>query len=534
PQVGARICLNSHIGTVRFVGPVDSTNGIWIGVEWDDPSRGKHDGSKDGKQSKISGSFIRPTAGVQYGVSFLEALTSKYIEALHGSETQEKVLLGSSAGAIEVEAVSLDKIRRKFARLDHLREISLDNANIVRGDSNGSISQTCPNIRGLDLSQNLLSSWEVVAQITREMPLLERLALNRNRLQLPSCSESLLDAFQKISEIQLNNTLLTWAEICWLMAILPRLQVLEVGYNQLTSLALHHSLGQFPQLSSLQSLNLDSNLFSDWVHICTVLKEYPNLQRLILTANNIESIPLLLNQQRNDTFPSLRYLFLSDNQISSWNSIDALSTWLPNLQSLSLSGNPLVHGIDNEKHARPFTIARVPNLVMLDGTSITFRERTDSELFYLSQIIQQGVQTEAQRQEEHPRWAVLCELHGRPNEIQNLPTAPDKLSNHLMGLYFFLTDKLPISLQNGSYRSRVISQGGCTMDHSKKISMQVLPSMSLRILRIKICKVLKLDVRRTKLRCWLRMWDGSFAELEAVNNTRDLDWLGLENGSQLI
>lgn len=54
------------------------------------------------------------------------------------------VTLGSSQGAIQVEAVSLNKIREKFARLDRLREISLDNANVVRADPRGSISKTCP------------------------------------------------------------------------------------------------------------------------------------------------------------------------------------------------------------------------------------------------------------------------------------------------------------------------------------------------------------------------------------------------------
>lgn len=39
-----------HIGTVRFSGPVEQTSGTWLGIEWDDPKRGKHDGSKDGKQ----------------------------------------------------------------------------------------------------------------------------------------------------------------------------------------------------------------------------------------------------------------------------------------------------------------------------------------------------------------------------------------------------------------------------------------------------------------------------------------------------
>ena len=48
--VGTRVNLNNHIGTIKYVGPVNNTTGIWLGVEWDDPARGKHDGSKDGKQ----------------------------------------------------------------------------------------------------------------------------------------------------------------------------------------------------------------------------------------------------------------------------------------------------------------------------------------------------------------------------------------------------------------------------------------------------------------------------------------------------
>lgn len=51
PAIGARICLPSgHVGTIKYVGPVDGTTGLWLGVEWDDISRGKHDGIKDGKR----------------------------------------------------------------------------------------------------------------------------------------------------------------------------------------------------------------------------------------------------------------------------------------------------------------------------------------------------------------------------------------------------------------------------------------------------------------------------------------------------
>ena len=33
---------------MRYVGPIDGTKGDWLGVEWDEPSRGKHDGGHKG------------------------------------------------------------------------------------------------------------------------------------------------------------------------------------------------------------------------------------------------------------------------------------------------------------------------------------------------------------------------------------------------------------------------------------------------------------------------------------------------------
>ena len=78
------------------------------------------------------------------GKSFLEALTSKYVENLHGRQSQEQVVLGSSQGTIVVEAVGLDKIRRKLANLEGLREVSLDNGNVASADPPGTIRSTCP------------------------------------------------------------------------------------------------------------------------------------------------------------------------------------------------------------------------------------------------------------------------------------------------------------------------------------------------------------------------------------------------------
>ena len=49
-RVGFRLQIGRDRATVRYVGPVNGQVGEWVGLEWDDPTRGKHDGSTGGKQ----------------------------------------------------------------------------------------------------------------------------------------------------------------------------------------------------------------------------------------------------------------------------------------------------------------------------------------------------------------------------------------------------------------------------------------------------------------------------------------------------
>lgn len=50
PPKGTRVSLSGSIGTIRYTGSVNNTTGLWLGIEWDDAQRGKHDGVKDGKR----------------------------------------------------------------------------------------------------------------------------------------------------------------------------------------------------------------------------------------------------------------------------------------------------------------------------------------------------------------------------------------------------------------------------------------------------------------------------------------------------
>lgn len=49
-HIGQRIQVGQHRASVRYVGTVKGQEGKWIGLDWDDAARGKHDGSLDGER----------------------------------------------------------------------------------------------------------------------------------------------------------------------------------------------------------------------------------------------------------------------------------------------------------------------------------------------------------------------------------------------------------------------------------------------------------------------------------------------------
>lgn len=46
--IGKRLSFDRQLCTVRYHGNVQGTKGKWLGVEWDDPTRGKHSGEYQG------------------------------------------------------------------------------------------------------------------------------------------------------------------------------------------------------------------------------------------------------------------------------------------------------------------------------------------------------------------------------------------------------------------------------------------------------------------------------------------------------
>ncbi|KAL4067794.1 hypothetical protein J3A83DRAFT_4096673 [Scleroderma citrinum] len=532
-HIGTRFCTTSgYLGTIRYVGNVNGTQGVWYGVEWDNPDRGKHDGVKDGRRYFTcrvpnAGSFIRPSKSLCFGVSFLTALSAKYVEKMHDTPTQEKIILGSSKGAIAVEAVGFDKVRNRLRALDRLREVSLDNEKIACGDDLGEIGRTCPNIRGLDLSANLLASWQSISNIVAELPLLERLVLNRNRF-LPLGSEFPACAFGHIVELQLNSTLVTWEEFREVLSFMPGLQVVELGYNRLTSL---HTKGLKP-IPRIHCLNFDTNELSDWADMAFSLSEFVVLHRLILSSNIIRTIPAL--KSHPSPLQSVQNLALSMNGLNHWKDVDRLTQWCPKLESLSLAGNPLSEQGETSHYARLFIIAKVPTLLVLDSTIISARERTDSELFYLSFVSKNIPASDEEKCRVHPQWNSLWQKHGKPIEAPPKSSGEDKLSKSLIGNSSLLSPGGILRL------FIVINVYHCNLPPNERLdhpgtptSLKVLSTMKLATFRPKLIKALRLPrtVSRDMVRVWLHVQD-RFVEL--CDDDHTLDWYGIHDRSDVF
>jgi tubulin-specific chaperone E len=128
--------------TLRFIGHLPSTSDestTWLGVEWDNPSRGKHSGTHQGIQyfeteQEGAGSFIKvPDARslkgkekelLRPGPKLWDAILDRYLP--EEEQDGQLLTLGSSNGAIKVEMPRLGRIKLGLADLKRLKEIGLE------------------------------------------------------------------------------------------------------------------------------------------------------------------------------------------------------------------------------------------------------------------------------------------------------------------------------------------------------------------------------------------------------------------------
>ncbi|KAI1130680.1 Thioesterase/thiol ester dehydrase-isomerase [Nemania abortiva] len=451
PQVGDRLSYDGAICTVRYLGEVAGTSGTWLGVEWDDAARGKHDGSHKGvryftcrSRSATPASFIRPTRPAEAPVSFIAALQDKYAAEL--ANTTAIQFSGKIA-----EEVGFEKTRSKQARLSELRYAVLDGSRIatVYGEGELSITDTCPKVVELDLSRNLFRKIGPVVAICSELPRLRELRLNGNRFQDILDDGDLREAnksLQSVKELALEETLLSWEEIGHLAKTFETLSALSASTNQLSSLP---PIPLSPLTSTLTSLNLEFNDFTAVTQLGS-LAALTALRHLHLKGNNISAIRVADSNESTPIFSTnLQYIDVSYNQISSWSFVDELPTCFPGLTSLRFAHNPIYDQPNPELSTNPnnsteeaymFTVGRLASLKTLNFGTISAADRQDAEVFYLAHIGKHLATVPETREAEilqhHKRYAELCELYGPPAVNRTKEINPAFLEARLVTISF--------------------------------------------------------------------------------------------------
>jgi len=396
---GERICHKGFYGTIRFLGEIQGKQGTWVGVEWDDPSRGKHSGEVEGtqyfttkhpghasflKQEVLSELFFR-TIGT--------AILEKYADRTE-QDTSELYVPTVRNMRKEIELVGTEKIQQKQENLEALKEIDLQEYLVKEIDQG--FGRAIVSCQKLLLDRNLLCGWNQVVMVLEELPGLHTLSLGNNRLELP-----LQTSFtHPLKVLVLNCMDLKWEELMGVFPCFPELEELHLFRNNCN--VLHLIPEHFP---NLKLLNLEDNKISSWEMVAQNCAQLPSLEKLILNSNNLEHI------YYTEGFPKLEAISVEKNNLKDWRTVEELEKFPARIKELRISGNPELQNNLQVSLFRFMIIARIGELTTLNGSIVRPQERIDSERYFLRSNFNNPEATQSQR------WKDLVEKHGDPSEI---------------------------------------------------------------------------------------------------------------------
>ncbi|CAG8485532.1 411_t:CDS:10 [Diversispora eburnea] len=473
-----RIQIEDQIATVRYIGPVPP-KGEWIGLEWDNVSRGKHDGVHDDVRYFTcsvpnSGSFIRYSSKINTGRSF-------DLDTLYWAGNTK----------IEVETLGFEKIRRKQRHLDRLLEVGLSLEQISSAGKPGEIEATY--IIDLNLSKNLLSDWEIVDSICQQLKKLEVLRLNHNRFQALETIPK-FTGFSNLKSLSLNYTRITWDQVVLFEPCLPNLENLQLGFNNIENLSSGNNQEtnkkKVKGFLKLKILNLESNAINMWDEVIR-FSELPNFEILFINNNFIDQISYQKGEE-GEGFPKLRYLNISENKISDWNSINELNKF-PSLQELRIKKNAF---LEDEKpdEAHVSIIGRIKGLKMLNGSIISSGNRVDAERFYL-RIFKE-----------------LCEIHGTP-----------------------VADEISVKAASGILKDRLLA---LTITHRPSLEGEPIKKVSKKLLGKNLKNLLQklfgIPSSQQHLIGIINSQVGNVSQVEIKDDLRQLSYYDVSSGDEII
>lgn len=464
-----------HRGTLRYAGPVGQPSSateptsaspslptppppLYLGIDWDDPSRGKHDGSNAGTRyfharHPTSATFLKAPSppndasfevslgkgrSLSFGVSFISAVRSKYAAGAGETGAADP---GAWGGKV-VELVGWEKLEARLKKIETLAEISVSGMDVRAGEDVevGELGAILPSVVDLDVSRGLWPSLTEIGRVVGNLPSVENVRMGGNLLAeldpfefgppRPSLSVGETSPFRNIRTLALTHLVVspTWALLLSVLSAFPNLVSLALSHNDLSASPLpEDSSANPPTTFTLSELSLEACHLSS-LPTFLASRFFPRLNKLNLSHNVITTI--------DPCFSSLSSLNLTSCHLSSWTAIHALNSL--QLSELRLRGNPILSSLALDD-VLPILTARLAHPSRINGTEVTSRDRSDAELWYASRAWNDPLRTtnHAKWVEDNPRFQDLVELHSLPySSSSSAPVAQKKqgISSHMLTL----------------------------------------------------------------------------------------------------
>ncbi|TKA82906.1 hypothetical protein B0A55_01163 [Friedmanniomyces simplex] len=467
-HAGQRLSLKGQLLSVRYVGPVDGKSGEWLGVEWDDSTRGKHDGVHEGNKyfgcrskSPSCASFLRSQQPWDKHRTFLEALREKYVSQTSAAD-QEAIYFSTK----QAEEVGFDKFARRQAELRGIHVLVLDRMRIRHRANDpdvDAIGSVCKEITELDIGGNFFETLGEVYDLCRRLPKLRSLTLDGNRFSVEDMLQIRKGSSTSIRTLSLSNVLLDWGA-----ELVPLLQHHFSGVQTLAATNNEWSVasdaGGLPP--GLKTLDLSNNDYTALADLSSVACS--SVETLVLKNCTIATIVNTASTNLRPVFRSVQELDVRHNKVAVWNFFDQLPASFPSIKHLRTTGNPLYSNLRSHdgkalaaEDGYMLTIARLPSLETLNYSKITDKDRLNADTYYLGLIAAEisAASTDvgaADVRERHPRFGALCEKYGEPTITRKTIRAdgeidPDSLAARLVRVMFssgtlVWTEELPKSL----------------------------------------------------------------------------------------
>ncbi|CAF3760219.1 unnamed protein product [Rotaria sp. Silwood1] len=448
-EIGDNILVDGkYPATILYIGLVDDHSGQWIGIEyWN--QQGKHNGTLNGKfyfqtKHQLNGAFIRQQR-IQYGNSFTQAIYKQYIKAFSNDYITEDINYSLFGKEYSDYAVDLSSIIR----------IDLSSQWVNQFDDNDDIYNNLNQIKELNIRQNLIKNWSQLWLILEKyFPELEILNVSNSRMNIDKYPSKEFLNIKQIVLIDTDNDCPIFENI---IKYFPNLINIHLDLNHITLI----SENFVNQIKNLTNLSLsDNSTLKYWDPFINRLGLLKYLQELILNNCGIYQIKLPDQDESNELFPSLKYLYISDNKIDSYSSINELSR-ISSLISLSILRNPIygTNQFENET-SKQMIIARLPYLTHLNRVLISRDERRGAEIDYLQRYAQDYFDHKLDFIHQHRQYQKLIIKHGEPfltNQNQVLKKGLC-IRRDLLKVQFELADENEIKIEKKIPSSMTIAK----------------------------------------------------------------------------